>query len=464
MKKLTLALLMTFLLSAPLFSGEEDYFFQDTESVVPLQDVGETTFSKPTTPPVETNVTGDIFGRISYIGTRDWLSGGNTNGNLFTENFEADFYLDLRLRKNFRVFLSPTILVYPQGISRSETFKEITFDPTQFKITSTEHNYIVTDNFMTNVREFFFDFNIKKKVFFRLGKQVANVGVCFFWNPTNLIDIEKKDFFDISHPRDGTDMLKTTWHVNSWYNLYAFVNFGGESDPLEFTYTLRHEFLINDTEMGLLLWSKKDLPLVWGWDISTRLLGIDIYGEATISKGDYQQKLKIDYLGTYITTPDGTKIEAFKPEVYRERDQWIFRGSIDLSRSFDWELPDRILTTLELFYNGGGYTEDESLFSNPLVARYFLMSGLYQPNYYGTFYLGFFGTVNSIWGDNLSLMLNNITNLTDRTGMASLIFKYNPVYNMYLNFYITGFYGPPDGEYTWQGNALMLSLYTTVSF
>ncbi len=458
MKKI---LILIVLLSSPLIAQEDEYFFQNTQSVVPLSEVGEKNFSSQSTPPVTTNFSGDIFGRISYIGSRKWLDGGNTSKNLFLENFEADLYLDLRLRKNFRVFISPALLLYPQGISQPEMLKEITFDPTQFKITEENYNFISEKKFLIMVREFFFDFNIKRKIFFRLGKQVANLGTCFFWNPTNLIDIEKKEFFDVTHPREGTDLLKITWNIASWYNLYGFINFAGQRDPLLFTYTLRNEFLIKDTETGILIWSKKDLPVVWGWDISTRVLGIDLYGEATISKGDYQNKLKLNYQGFKISTPYGTT-EAFKPEIERDKNQWTVRAALDLSRSFNWELPNRIITTLELFYNGGGYTE--KLFSNPVVARYFLMSGLYQPNYYGKFYLGFFGTVNSIWGDNLSLMLNNITNLSDKTGIANLIFRYTPVYNMNLNFYLTGFYGPPGGEYTWQGNTLMVSLYTTVSF
>ena len=466
MKKLYLPGLIIFLLIAFSLYGDdeinENALFQNTQTVVPVTEVTgkTTTFSNETTEPVTTNFTGDIYLKLSYLASQRWLERGNTKQNRLMENIESNFYLDIKLRKNFKSFISFSGIYYPQGVTEIEEFTEL--NKTSLSTTPQTKTFLKTSYLKLFFRELFVDYNIKRKFFIRIGKQVANIGTCFFWNPTDLIDIEQKNFYDISHPREGINAIKMTWNLFNWYNLYGFITMGGETDPQNFGYLLRNEFLTGNTEWGLIVWSKRKLPVVFGGDISTRILGIDIYGEATASKGDYMQHLKFTSLGFNITLPNGIEGEAFKPVITREREKWIYRASVDFSRSFDLELPDRIITTLEFFYNGGGYSKN--IFFNPLLARYFIYSGLYKPNYYGKLYTAFFGTINPLIGDNTILSLNTLSNLTDKTSVVNLIFTYKPVYNMNLNFYLTAFTGPSDGEYTWQGIRGALTFYTQITW
>ena len=44
------------------------------------------------------------------------------------------------------------------------------------------------------IKEVFVDFNLANTVYFRAGKQVLKWGTGYFWNPTDLINIEHRSF------------------------------------------------------------------------------------------------------------------------------------------------------------------------------------------------------------------------------------------------------------------------------
>ena len=58
------------------------------------------------------------------------------------------------------------------------------------------------------LREIFFDFNLSRKVYFRVGRQYLRWGRNYFWNPTDLINVDKKDFLDPNKNLQGTKGIR----------------------------------------------------------------------------------------------------------------------------------------------------------------------------------------------------------------------------------------------------------------
>ena len=136
---------------------------------------------------------GSLTSVYSYSATRRFLQGKGTEGNVFGPSIEGTGYLDVRL---------------PEADKGFGAF-DVVYDPVEEK---TEYS----------MPELFVDFNIGKKVYFRTGKQVVQWGRCYLWNPTDLINVEKKSFADKIGPREGTYGIKAHVPFGTALNLYGF--------------------------------------------------------------------------------------------------------------------------------------------------------------------------------------------------------------------------------------------------
>jgi hypothetical protein len=75
-----------------------------------------------------------------------------------------------------------------------------------------------------NIQELFVDVSISKWVYFRIGKQVLQWGRCFFWNPVDLINIEKKTIQKDFGSREGSYGVKTHIPFGTRWNIYGFLD------------------------------------------------------------------------------------------------------------------------------------------------------------------------------------------------------------------------------------------------
>ncbi len=296
----------------------------------------------------------------------------------------------------------------------------------------------------------------------RWGRQVLQWGRCYLWNPTDLINVDKKTFIQRIGSRDGVYGVKVHVPVGTDFNFYGFFDSGGQDfDAEKMGGALKFEFLLGGTEMAFSFWDKDHNLPVYGYDLSSRVFNVDVAGEVSASKG---------------FTRNLMRQEGDVLSIDKRRDDWITRASFDLSKGFHFNnQADKINLTGEMFYNGAGYAKnvftDNTIYfykdplnvsGIPIAAgdkkTFFIGHDLYEMNYYGKYYAALFTTVNNFFTSNYTLSLNWIENLCDKTGILSAGLKYQNIKDWYVDGEIYTFLGPRHGEYTVLNQAVSFQL------
>ncbi len=372
---------------------------------------------------------GSLASRNSYTMTRDWM-GGDNHGfkNVFSAWFDANFNLDIRLYSGVKAYASASLEYYPTETTViSSTFKTYQENDVEYPL-----------------EEIFIDINARKHAYFRIGKQFLKWGVGYLWNPTDVINIERKNILDPYQVREGVYGLKMTVPVGTRFNFYAFLNFNDAKDVDRIGVSGKAEVLIGNTEMALSASWRRDSHPVIGYEITSRLFTIDLHGEVSASPGTNGKVL------------DGMTVKE-NPE------GWTTMICAGLGRGFDvLNVHDRIRLDFEFFYNHSGYTE--KIFNNDVRMAYFIQSGCYAPNYYGRFYTGLFMTVSQLGTSELSASVNWIFNIEDQSSVIMALLTWTPLYNLELSFGLNGFPGPDNAEYTFWNGALQTQINVRVVF
>lgn len=300
------------------------------------------------------------------------------------------------------------------------------------------------------LRELFFDFNYARRVYFRTGKQVLQWGRCYLWNPTDLINIEKKPFIRKIGYREGAYGMKFHAPFGTKYNIYGFIDTGNASYEEDIGGALKFEFLLGGTEMAFSGWAKNNYNGVFGYDISSRLGDIDIAGEASASYGDNTR---------HIREQSGVL------DIYRKTGEWIPRASVNLSKGFRvGNFNDRLTVTSEFFYNHTGYEDDVFgdgtvyAFSTPVglsmtgtKREYLLGNGLYDPNYSSKYYGALFISLGRFIITDMTLNANYIRNCNDGSGILSTGVSYKDLNDLSAGLLVNSYIGPGEREYTYSG-------------
>jgi hypothetical protein len=135
--------------------------------------------------------------------------------------------------------------------------------------------------------ELHYSFDIGKKAFLRLGKQLLAWGPSFAWTPVDFVNSERADAFAAFDARAGQSGLKATVPLGS-ANVIAFANFSRlveagaplALDPADkVAYAARVDAALGGFEWGLSgSWGPESQAKA-GFDFSGYLLGTTLYGE-----------------------------------------------------------------------------------------------------------------------------------------------------------------------------------------
>ena len=317
---------------------------------------------------------------------------------------------------------------------------------------------------VSDLREVFLDFNIADRVYFRTGKQVLQWGRCSLWNPTDLINIEKKTFIRKIGYRDGAYGVKFHAPFGTDYNIYGFLDAGSAEEDRDLGGALKFEFLAGRTEMAFSGWGRRNRSAVFGYDVSSRLGDVDIAGEVAVAGRDNTR---------YVREEAGTL------STYLKDDRWTTRAALNLSRGFRLgDFNDRLTVATEFYYNQNGYTRSpfrdraSYAFSGPLAAllpagtkRDFLIgNGLFEPNYMGRYYGALFTSVSRFIITDMTLSANYVRNLSDDTGVLSTGVSYRNINDFSAGCLVNAYLGRPRGEYTFSGAKMSVQLTAGVSF
>lgn len=414
---------------------DEDSMFSNPESVVFTDDI------KPDEDKTKKHlgISGELNTVNRYSMTRDFINDGDSGGNQLYPYTIGTLTLDARLPDDVK------------GIANVEALYDARNSKSQF---SMKEMFV----------QFHIDLNSERKLYITSGKQVLTWGRCYLWNPADLVNVEKKSFIKKIGSLEGTYGVKAHIPFGARYNMYAFASTVNASDIDEIAGAYKFEFVSGKTESAFSLWGKKNYSPVFAFDISTRILHLDILGEATVSKGDNNYKVR---------ETGGFPNTLYK---YRDDEKIISKASIDIGRSIDWgDQLDKISIHAEFFYNKAGYSKN--IFSDtgiytydaPLTIAdsdgnkailpggdkktYMYGNKMYEPNYYSRYYAALFTSLNKFIVSELTLNMNLIGNIQQRSFILSTGIDYLNINNFKASLYVYSYIGPAKTEYTVMNNA-----------
>lgn len=360
---------------------------------------------------------------LNYSAADDWTGLGDPDRNLSSLIY-SDIFFDLRFRDGMKSFLSMEASYNPSPV-----------DP-------------AADKADLALKEFFIDTNINNKVYFRLGKQVLTWGRSYFWNPTDMVNVERKNFFDMDREREGTYGLKV--HIPSGVkrNIYLFLDMENGRNTDELSLAGQYEILVGETEMSFSAWLKKGYKPVLGYDFTGNISDMTVRGEVSFTNGVNNSQIVGYDNATYQFIVDQKK-------------GWVPRASLGFTKTFDLgDIKNRISLTGEFYYNGAGYDDDifqqiTDMGGNKMQ----YLGGYYQPYMNSKYYMALFCSVQRFIITDMALNVNSIANLVDGSFTLSTGVVYHPALkDISYRATINGFFGDQFSEATFSGNKYTLTL------
>jgi hypothetical protein len=384
------------------------------------------------------------------------LSGQIVDANI--GNFNRDWFDDLH-RSNLQLstFVLGNLLLdirLPQG---AKAFANL------------QTEYIPLDSaVLVSLQELFIDGNLKNHVFLRLGKQVLQWGRCDIWNPTDLINVEKKLFIQKIGYREGAYGIKLHIPFGTTYNIYGFLDTREASSIDSIAAAGKFEFLVGGTEMAFSMWDKKYCHPVFGYDFSTRLVGLDLTGELAVSDGS----------NSFTVQEQNGMLEEAKSS------DWQTRLCIDVGRDFNFfDISQGLSITGSFYYDKGGYSDN--LFADtthyeiknlitasganatPVTvtkAAFLTMNNLYQLNDFSRYYVGLDIEISRIILSALSGYLKVVNNIQQSSTILTTGVNFVSLNEFFTGLMINGYFGPKNTEYTFLNQAMTVQITAGVTF
>ena len=437
LSRIIMLMIAVMVFSGSVVAAEDDLFneddlFSDPDSVIDSSALTDASVSMAAEKP-GISFSGSIYNTNWYeIRRSDYLLKNPIldDQGPYTGNVTANILVDARYKAGIKAFGNFDLIWYSQGTPRND--------------------YSHTRQTDALVRELFCDANISSRVYFRFGKQFLKWGRNYFWNPTDLINVDKKSFTDLDRNLEGTRGIKISVPFGTRYNIYSFIQLEDVDDFEDIAWSGKFEFLSGNTEYGLSVWYKDGYEPVYGLDFSTRLFRLDVQGEFSLCHGENKDRLRYD--GSVFNIP------FYK--TYRRKDEWVPQASLGVTKTFDLlDVNDRVMVRSEFFYNDAGY--DDKVFDDPYFVLQLLGKGLYEPNYVSKYYGSVFLSLQQFIISEMTLRLNFIANFTEESGIITTGLSYNPRYDRYdllVDISASAYVGNGRDEYTFTGNRQLLGL------
>jgi hypothetical protein len=339
---------------------------------------------------------GAFWAQAQYLGLRGF---GDRDGYLQNAN-TMWLYFDSRLRDDVRAYIklrgdySPTLGINPYTL---EEIEETSVGLEEAKLM----------------------FNVGKSVFFTIGKQKLKWGSGKFWNPTDVMNNERRNLMYNEDVRLGLNMIKTHVPVGS-ANFYLVNRIEGSNDPGLIQHALRAEVPVGTAELAATASFLKGEKPVFGVDLSTALWELDFHAEAAHTQGSSR---------TYY---DGG--------AHSDPSRQLTNFMTGLSYDYKYSDQDALTVSVEYFRNGAGVTS---------IGDYegVLTAAAYQPYHlsrdYGMFMI--YVPTPGRW-EHVSFTMFNILNLTDQSAATKLMATLSHWSDMDIDLGMTAHYGNSSGE------------------
>lgn len=418
--------------AAPAFAGADDLFTD--EMIVESQELLSTGVDQELTEE-RVSFTGEITAVSLYSWNNpagSWFSpaGDGVKKQAIQSSIAADLFLDIRFKKGDKAFLN--LEIKKTAAETTETAK-----PPE-------------DGNNLRLKEFFLDFSWQRRVYFRVGKQFLQWGRGYFWNPTDLINVEMKDLLDPEEKREGNYGLKVTVPCGLTRSACLYIRMEGVEDPAALPVAGKYTFLTGNTEMAVSGWFKQGFAPVYGFEVSTRLFRTDFRGELSLSCGENKPRLDYETL---------TPVKLDK--------EWVYAAAVGFTKTFDHkEVKERFSFTGEYYYNHTGYTRNifTRIMEVPDPAQRLSLQTEYLSRYYQPYrnsrhYLAFLASMRRFIKTDLTFQANGVVNLVDGSAVLGVGVSYRPVFSgWWVDLSISGYTGEKNTEATFLGNSMSLQV------
>ncbi|MCX7881996.1 MAG: hypothetical protein N2314_02110 [Brevinematales bacterium] len=433
-----------FMIGTPLFGQmiDENALFQQETLITEAPPLTNT-------PSKGVFLTGKIQSQFSYALQKDKLTHKESQAtNRFSHGIEGDIFIDMRQEEGYKAFVDVGFLITAGGIPLLHTF----IDP----LTMTSFSVIETNTIILQAKEAFVDFPLFHLFYLRLGKQYLAWGTTYFWNPTDLLNRERKTLTKLTSTREGIWGIKLHIPYKTLLNWYTFFDMTDTQTLENIALASRIEAVLGNTEIGLCGWWRKDWISVYGADLSSRFLDWDIKAEGSVSYGDNRPVLQEDILSYGPVTVTNYTLEKIT-------NAWVYRIALNFSRSWElWDVKERLSTMVEVFYNSQG--KNDHLFENPTKTQVALLSGAYVPHEYGKWYglvsLGF----RKLFLTELSSQTYILCNIEDKSATLSQTLTYAPLDEVQASCGVVWYTGEEKREYTTTETPLVFTVQCVVRF
>ncbi|WNG35171.1 hypothetical protein F0U61_17045 [Archangium violaceum] len=295
-------------------------------------------------------------------------------------------------------------------------------------------------------------FDLARTVFFTAGKQHVKWGTSRFWNPTDFLSPQRRDPLALLDVRTGATMLKVhvPWEAKGW-NFYAIglLDNAGPADTLgRIGGAARAEVVLGPAELGVDAVLQRGRKPRFGFDFSSGLGPIDIYGELALKKGSDTPLFRLPEgvslsdlfggsQGSGGVPPDlgALPIEAYYPEGYTPQ---VSGGA---TWTFAYSENDTATVGVEYFYNSTGYPSS-------VPYPYLILQGQYQPFYLGRHYGAVYALLSGpgSW-DDTNFILSNLGNFSDRSYTTRLDVTHRALRYLSVEAFVAVNYGRRGGEF-----------------
>jgi hypothetical protein len=265
-----------------------------------------------------------------------------------------------------------------------------------------------------SLSEIHLSFDIQKRVFIRLGKQLISWGSGYFWSPEDFINLQKSQpsIFSVVDVRTGKPGLRLHIPLHT-ANLFLFTDFSSRAPGTisgAFSETIAQAWRLEGTlagvNIGTVGYLSKGNPAKIGFDATGNAFATDIYGELALS-----------FLSNRNTPATAFSVGASR--LFGQEKNWTCRG--------------------EFYYNDTGYSD---------VRISELPPGSFTPFYSGKYY-----AYAELSGANLFSSLFNCSiygfiNLADRSYSTTLQGTFTLPRLVPITVFARYFGGNSDREFT----------------
>ncbi len=413
----------------------EEELFSQTETFVDTEELqDDKLLSEKEQPSVA--LTGYVYNRNYYSVDRDdyiLQAQDFEAANGYDGNLTANLLLDVRYKNGIKGFVNADLEYHFKGLE----------DPI-------DNSKAYTRQF---IKEMFVDFNIHSVVYFRVGRQYLKWGRNYLWNPTDLINVDRRDFLDPDKNLQGTNGIKIHAPFGTGYNIYGFIDLEDVGGFGDIAWSGKFEFMAGNTEMAFSSWYKRGFRPVFGYDFSTRLFHIDWKGELSLSYGENKPSLRV--------SRDESGIKTYTPSL--RENSWFPKASLGFTKTFDlFDVNERIVVMGEFYYNQAGY--GYNVFRDPDGLALLMQSGLYEPNNVSRYYGSLFTPVQRFLVSDAVLDINILSNLIDMSGIVYSSLRYSPRYDTVIEASYSMNCGRGADEFTFAGSGHKVGIEVRYSF